>query len=328
MSDSKLITSIPDIIDLKERWLVEHWSQSLGVSTGRLRQCVRLVGSSVPKIAKFLKGGHRIAIEDRTGIVRLVGRITMLPDGFSIQVPYHPAKEGWLLKTTIDYRKRSSTAPITEQFSVSDTVKLSLHMSGFVHFSTAGQQPITSGYCDVLKKPKGLGLKAPDKISVFSGPLCGFVVQGLEQFKPLRNELAEIFRRNDLWFHPDYPSDSTAYHVEIFMLPLSRAAGAQDVGEKRIVAMQLPFAARFRFQHTLRIVELPGLWFALGVIVSPCYQDTTIDSGYKLASPGFGEEGNLKSSITAWYPRPKIVENEKMPSLDYVPPETASAPDA
>jgi hypothetical protein len=314
----KIITEVPDVLDLKERWLIEYWASELGVSIGRLKQCASIVGPKVSKIRTLLKDGHRIAIEDSEGAVRLVGRITMLDDGFSIQVPYHSAKNGWLLKTPIDYSQREGVVPLVEQFAVSDTVKLSLHMSGFVHFSTAGQQRIISGYCDILKKPKGLGFKAPDPIEVSSGPLCGIVVQGLSGFALIDNKPAEVFNRSDFWFNPAFPKDEGTYHIEIFMLNRNRAGNALNDDGKRTVTMQLPFWSKFRFPHTLRIVELPGLWFSLGLIVSPTTPDSTSSSGYKLNSPGFGEPGEPMHAITAWYPRP-VTFDEELPSLDYVP---------
>jgi hypothetical protein len=320
---SRLITEVPDVIDQKESWLVDYWATTLGVSSGRLKQCIALVGPKATKIRTLLEKGHRIALEDTTGTIRLIGRITMLSDGFSLLVPYYPAKEGCLFKTPIDYSSVIGVAPVTEIFTVSDTVKLSLHMTGFAHFSTAGAKPVISGYCEVLKKPKGIGLKAPQEIDVSSGPLCGFMVQGLEEFTPLGKETAEVFHREDLWYHPDYPGESGTYNVEIFMLPLSTAAGAQGDSGKRTVKLQLPFMGRIKFPHTLRIIELRGLSFALGVIISPSPRDSSIVSGYKLASPGVGEPGAQKYAITAWYPRPPMLKDHPMASLDFVRSEPA-----
>ena len=243
--------------------------------------------------------------------------------GFSLLCPYHPEKNGWLLKVPINYSIGESIGKIdnTEQFSVSDTVKLSLHMSGFVQFSRGAKKPIVSGYSEVLQKPKGVGVKSPVPVEVTTGPLCGFTAQGLEKFKPLTNEKAEVFLRNDLWYHPKYPPDSDAYHVEIFMLPIARANAADLVDGKRLAKMQLPFYARFKFPHTLRIIELPGLWFCLGVIICPQPMDDSIDSGYKLSSPSIGEPGQQKFAISAWYPRPPMLKDFPSTSLDYVPLE-------
>jgi hypothetical protein len=313
----RLITEIPDEIDATQQWHVEYWAQALGVSAQRIRQCIPLVGPRASNIRAFLAKGHRIALEDTSGTLRLVARITNLSDGFSLLVPYHPAKEGCLFKVPIDYACTRAVVAPSETYSVSDVVKLSLHMSGFVQFSTGGQKPIVSGYCNVLKRPKGIGLRAADLIEVTSGPLCGVMVQGLESFEPLGSNTAEIFNRGDLWFHPEFPEETGAYNIEIFMLPLDVLLSATMVDGKRTVNLELPFAGKVKFRHILRVIELPKLWFALGVIISPLPGDSTIDSGYKIASPGMFDPNGQAFAITGWFPRAEMLKDEEMKSLDF-----------
>ena len=88
-------------------------------------------------------------------------------------MPYHPAKNGWLYKAPDYYGRSEGFVPITEftHYTVSDSVKLSIHMNGFVQFSAAGGQPIISGFNQELQQAKGLGLKTYDPIIVTSGPL-------------------------------------------------------------------------------------------------------------------------------------------------------------
>jgi hypothetical protein len=328
MAKSQIISEIPDAIDANEHWLVEYWAKAFSVTAGRLKQCIALVGPHAKRIRSLLTDGHRIALEDKDGTCRLVGRITRLPSGgFSVQCPYHPEKSGWVFKAPVTYDIGESFKPIdnAEQFSVSDTVKLSLHMNGFVQFSSATGKKIVSGFCQDLQKPKGVGLKAPHQIEVTTGPLCGFSVQGLDRFRKLATETAEVFLREDLWYHPEYPADSDAYHVEMFMLPLWCANAAESVNGRRVLKKFLPFYAKFKFPHTLRVIEIPGDWYCLGIIVGPQPMDSTVTSGYKLNSPSVGEPGREKFAISAWYPRPSILKDHPSQSLDYVPSEPEHA---
>lgn len=325
MEKRSIITNIPDLIDVKQTWLVEYWANELGVTIAGLNACISHVGPSAGKIRSFLKKGYRIALEDKNGAVRLIARIKPLDDGFSLMCPYHTETKGWIVKTPINYAPGVSTVPISEseQFSVSDTVKLSLHMTGFVQFSSGTGNRIVSGYCDVLKAPKGVGLKSPDSVVVTSGPLCGINVRGLGGFQLLHEEKAEVFKREDLWYHPDFPSDSDVYLVEIFMLPIDAAKAAEQCEGKRLLKKFLPFNATFTFPHTLRIIELPNLWFCLGVIICPGPFSETITTGYTLSSPGMGEPGKQKYAISAWYPRPAMLSDLQSKSLDYFGPDEA-----
>ncbi|MEQ8785087.1 MAG: DUF3606 domain-containing protein [Pirellulaceae bacterium] len=143
------LASIPTSIDLAQEWLVEYWAVELGVSRGRLAQAVGIVGPEVAKLRKYLKDGHRIAVRDDSDVVRLVARITLEKDGFAASVPYHPAKKGWIWELPLDYSKFGEVpVPLSEakHYTVDDTVKLSMHMGGFVQFSRGGAKPIVSGY--------------------------------------------------------------------------------------------------------------------------------------------------------------------------------------
>ena len=103
----------------------------------------------------------RIAIKDEAGIVRRVTKIVQMKDGIAASVPYHSAKEGWLYKFTPEYDKPHFTAPLSEMvhYTASDRVKLSIHLNGFVQFSSGGKKPILSGYDPTTEQPKGIGLQ-------------------------------------------------------------------------------------------------------------------------------------------------------------------------
>ena len=158
---ASIIESLPATVDPSEGWLVDCWAAKLGVSPDGLRQALRAVGPQIGKVQRFLDDGFRIAIRDSSGDLRLAARLTTCNGGFGVSVPYHPAKNGWLYKAPYYYGRAKDSCGITEftHYTVSDSVKLSIHMNGFVQFSAAGGQPIISGFNQELQQAKGLGLK-------------------------------------------------------------------------------------------------------------------------------------------------------------------------
>lgn len=327
-----MLAPLPTNVDLTQEWNVRYFAEKFGVSRGRIAQAVGIVGPEAAKLKKYFDDGHRIVIRDESGVARQVARITVQSDGFGVSVPYHPAKEGWVMETPLNYERRDfelgeTFVPVREMkhYHVTDTVKLSFHASGFVQFSRGGQKPIVSGYNAELDQVRGAGMRAPGAIRVTSGPLFGIILQDLSAFEVHNGKHAEVFEQSDLWYHPEYPTRSDAYNLEAFMLPGDLREAAQPVAVKRMLTRRLPFYSRFEFSHELRVVELPGLTFILGLILSPAPSDPSITTGYKLGGPGCrGTDGEFKG-IAAWYPPPPFVAEtvaELNPtSLDYHPPE-------
>ena len=317
-----MIQTIPDAIDMSQDYFARYWAGELGVSRGRLEQAIGLVGNDSAKVRKLLEDGHRIAIRDRNGIGRQVVRICLQKDGFSALVPYHPAKRGWIYELPLDYSKRQFIVPMEDgkHYTVSDIVKLSFHMDGFVQFSTGGAQKIVSGYNPTLNLVKGAGLRAPDPVHVTTGPLFGVQVYGAEDFDECTTKPVEMFESADLWYRAgEATEDDTAYCVEVFMLPNGLLGAARSVGGNRMVRKRLPFTSRIWFEHDIRVIEMPHLPFFLGVIVSRLRADPDCVSGYKLGGPGCGGPGEMKKSITAQYPCPDMVAEFDPISLDYRP---------
>ncbi|WP_166831601.1 DUF3606 domain-containing protein [Thalassoroseus pseudoceratinae] len=317
-----MLESIPDIVDLSQNWLVNYWAGELGVSSEGLRHCVERVGPQVGRIQKCLSQGHRIAIQNEEGRTYLVARILLQSDGFAVSVPYHPEKQGLIIELPLDYSKDEFLVPLENStcYTVTDTVKLSFHMNGFVQFSRGGEKPIVSGYNSQLDVVKGAGLKAPDAVSVTTGPLLGIVIQGLEKFTRLNKKDAEVFKPTDMWHHPKFSTpEDTAYHLEVFMFPKSEISSSRTIDGRRILRKNLPFWSTLIFPFDLRVVELPNRPFFLGVILSHMRPDSTGLSGYKLCGPSCGGPSEQKKSIQAIYPRPPFAEEIDCISLDYHP---------
>jgi len=322
VTGKSILASIPTVLDFSQSWLMDYWAGELGVSSGRLEQVAAIVGHDVAKVKKFLSEGHRIAICDERGESHLVMRISLEKGGIAVSVPYHPSKKGWLVEMPLQYDKTQFMVPVSDmnQYTVEDTVKLSLHMDGFVQFSTGGKNPIISGYNQELGEIKGIGLLAPEEVRVTTGPLFGAVVQGLDQFELQRAKQAEVFNQDDLWHHPEFSTpEDRDFNIEVFMFPKSELRFVETIGNRRMLTRKLPFKSQLFFNHHLRVVELPHLPFFLGVIVSRMRTDNTIASGYKLSGPGCGEPNKVKKSIFAMYPRPEFVEDQPTRCLDYRP---------
>ena len=254
---------------------------------------------------------------------RLVARIGVMHDGFHISVPYHPALEGILCKMPLDYSKTSYVQPFDQMdcFKVDSRAKLSLHMNGFVQFSSSDTGKIISGFCQQLKEVKGVGLRAPTKVDVTTGPLCGVIVQGLHGFKKMSRKPTEVFGVNGLWHHPSFcsPAD-TAYNLEFFLLRKSEIQSASlTVDNKQLLRRHLPFKAMVKFPFELRVLELPHMPFFLGLIISHVSPDSTIVSGYKISGPGCFDQNGDPFGIFAGYPRPACCDEIVAESLNYEP---------
>jgi len=278
-----MIEEIPQTVDTSQAWLVEYWADKLGISTTALRLCVYRVGPKVRAIEKHLNEGIRIAIKEENGNVHLVARITAQADGFSFSVPYHSEKHGIICEFPVQYDKTDFIVPLSEMkcYSVSDTVKLSCHMDGFVQFSRGGKKPIVSGYNQELNLVKGAGLHAPVPVIVTSGPICGVIAQGLHGFRQRKKEKVELFESKDFWHHPKFsdPHD-TAYNLEVFMLSRPVANRSRIVDGNQIATLRLPFYSPIYFEFDIRIIELPHRPDVLGAILSRMTTDDSLDSGY------------------------------------------------
>jgi hypothetical protein len=325
-----MIEIIPSAIDLSRDYLVRYWVAELGVSQGRLEQAIGFVGNDSKKLRRFFDDGHRIAIRDASGVGRQVIRITMQDDGFGVQVPYHPAKNGWIYELPLDYAKTKFTVPLSagKHYTVSDVAKLSFHMNGFVQFSRGGGKPIVSGFNPNLNLIKGAGLRAPDPVRVSMGPLFGVQIYGIENFDQCTTKPVEMFELGELWYRAGEATENdTAFNVEVFMLPNDLLGAARAVNSKRMLRSKLPFKSQIWFEHDIRVVEMPRLPFFLGVIVSRIPADAGLSSGYKIMGPGCGGPGEAKKCIVAQYPCPEMVSTLNPTSLDYRLPEAGEEAD-
>jgi len=125
------------------------------------------------------RDGWRVIIEDG-GDFHAVCKIQPLSDGgYALIAPYHAAREGWLYKHEVDYRKYVNTVKLSDMqhFVASDRVKLSHHWDGFVQFSGENSQTIRSGRDPFTGEPKGLAImSAPIWKPIKDGPTFGIIL--------------------------------------------------------------------------------------------------------------------------------------------------------
>lgn len=317
------LADIPKTLTENDTWLLDYWAGELGVSRGRMVQAMRAVGTEIHRIRKFLKRGHTISFV-YDGVERLVARVTGLNDGLSIFVPYHPATQGLLLKSPLDYSKKMNLVPMSEMETrtVSDKIKLSMHMTGFVQFSTLNK-PIISGFNRELNQIKGVGLRAPANVQVATGPLCSVTVYDPSDFRENFGKLTEKFEQSDLWHNPLIPSHgSSTFHFEFFMFPNSLLPYTlPDDNNRRTFKSELPFNGRFAFQFHLRVIEIPYMPFFLGLIVTHHPDVESTPSGFTFGGPGCFDENGQAFGIIALYPPPCEFDLLEVESLDYRPTE-------
>jgi len=323
---TKIIADLPKTVDPAQSWLVDGWAARFGVSSDGVRQAINIVGRDSSKVRKHLNDGVRIAVRDSSGVLRLGARLTTCNGGFGISVPYHSAKNGWLYKSPYFYGRGEGETPLSEftHYTVNDHVKLSLHMEGFVQFSGAGGKPIISGFNKELQQAKGLGLKmhGPSPMLITTGPLFTVTLYGLQEFRPLGTNHAEIFEPSDFWHHPKFSGpEDTAYHLEFFMFPRSLLVHASiDQGNRLLKKEIETFKSKFRFQHEFRVIEFPGLDIFLGLMICrfPEFQG---ESGYMIAGPGTAGPGEEQMyGIGARYPCPDMIAEHNPTCLDLLPP--------
>jgi len=236
--------------------------------------------------------------------------------GFALAVPYHKEKRGHLAKHRLQYEYREFHSPLSEwvEYSASDKVKLSIHLTGFVQFSSATNTKIVSGIDPATNQPRGLGLLGPPIPPNFRGPLCGLVAWGLDDFEDFTSSSGEkvLFTDPDLYFRRCTPGNHNGVFVEFFLLPVMSWSGVRRRDGNLMLDMVFPdFDAAFGVV-SLRILPLPGQPFILGVTTSRIKVGFDSSSGFQLNSPSANGEALMASY-------PCAIDGRSSPSMDYRP---------
>ncbi len=248
--------------------------------------------------------------------------------------PYHAAKEGWLYKHKVDYRKEEMSLEISDMqhFIASDRVKLSHHWDGFVQFSGVNPQKIMSGLDAETGEPKGLAImSAPMWKPITSGPTFGILVWGPTDFKQVTDtrETDVVFHSNEIYYERSAPYHFNAYHVEGWVFSASMWDGVRGSGNDLRLSMSFPNkhrAARAYLEFRVLPIPTDDTDLFLGVRVTRTQVNFPSPSGFVMGGPSDLRVGaHVAETIKAAYPKDAEVAHLEAESLDYVPDELGTS---
>lgn len=249
-----------------------------------------------------------IAVSDARDRFDNLVRLALSRDGsFSVQAPYHPIKTGVLVKMrmpSVVTGVGKGLATIEEEYRADVPVKLSIHSSGFVQFSSAGAGRVRSGLSPAFAVPKGLGLhSAPITSPIETGPtwMAAFFDAGSCAHTTPRPGVHVLrFTKED--FFDREPHDWASSHVlmvEGFVFPAHVRRDAVYESTKGWV-LRRPYApSKPEWIVDFRIVDLPSPVAVLGILVSRSHMPLHSRVGYTLQGP---RDLTGQFEIAAFYP--------------------------
>jgi hypothetical protein len=262
----------------------------------------------------------RVCIRDPNGVLRKITKIVPYTGdrGFAAMVPYHSAKQGFLLKHSVRYDHPVGLVPAKTAipFTATDRVKLSIHLNGFVQFSGEDSNRIISGRDAMTGEPKGIGIVFDHSIDdIRSGPLFSITLWGIDDFaeQSILNKSCLEFTADDVYADRRLLccGDKVAHILEFFILPNSILRRERRFGTRGdYVRLELPRSdTLLRYRHDLRVIDLPGQNHFLGCLVSRITIDEPSPSGYQMSGPSFAPPGSDDFvTIRAFYPPPDLGE--------------------
>jgi hypothetical protein len=280
-----------------------------------------------------LKGNHQWTIAIRPAIGEKPRKITKVAslagDGFSILVPHHKAKTGYLFKHPVN---PDSGAPrfvawdTAVAFTPRDSVKLSYHMDGFAEFSGNGPNQIGSSRDIVSEEVTGLGLfSAPLSRPIFSGPTVAITVHGIDQF-----ELAEehdqtlVFEPSDFYWRNCSPEDANAWMLAVYAFPRSvRTPIRVDQNRSTIAVTLEPLNGPIASVVQLAALSFSQEKFLLGLCVNRLNGRFQSISGWVLYGPGNYSQDRRGHVLMGIYPRTEIpIAGERAPQSKSSPADS------
>jgi hypothetical protein len=257
-----------------------------------------------------------IAIKDPNNPPVKVLRLSIARDGsYSVFSPYHPATSGLLFRRMFPEFLAGGRGwlelPRTV-YSVDVPVKLSLHSSGFVQFSSAGQKPIFSGHgriplmcarhappalpsadlcsdCVELLVSRGLGVNSQSLLTpIETGPTWLAPFFQLHECPPLgvqEKYPVLLFEDQDFFDRDEHDAISRhQYAVEGFVFPASLRKYA-TLGRHGWILEREYSPWRPEWDAVFRVIDLPTPVAFLGILVSRQHADPDGEGGYSLSSP-------------------------------------------
>ena len=268
----------------------------------------------------------KIAIREHEGTrARSITKIVGLGDGgFSVLMPYHQARSGFVGKIQFDPTIRGGSyfgrPEDLHMFSAADRVKLSYHGDGFVHFSGEIKGKIISGLDPTTEEPKGVGLKSnPLTKPICSGPTFCVQAWGLDDFDALEED------KTALVFDPDgfycLGVTATTYCYSLQWLVYRASDWFKMITQDLVVLLGGGVLGTVGFRaRDMKVVEMRELDVVLagfGVRFPACFQSV---SGWVLNGPAKRPKTGMGYGLTACYPKSAISLGRSVPSIDFSPP--------
>jgi len=255
-----------------------------------------------------------IAIRPATGkAAKTITKIASLGgDGFSVLVPCHKARSGFLFKHPV-----ISGRPIPHfvgwdaavAFSADDNAKLNYNMDGFVEFSGSRPDRITATKDLLSGETTGLGLYSlPLSRPSFGGPIITLRTFGLEQFQ--RSDGADgliIFEPGDFYYRNCAPENANTWDLVIYALPTGAAPPIRFDQRRSIIRASIePLNGPIASVVDLVGLELPDEKIFLGLCVNRFHIPLKSESGWLLSGPGDLGASGRGHVLMGIYPRTEL----------------------
>jgi hypothetical protein len=247
------------------------------------------------------------AVRKITKIIGLNGK------GFSVLMPYHKAKSGFLCKHRINLPPLGVTSFNWDEcvgFTAEDRAKLTYHIDGFAQFSSEVQGKIISGRDPKTGEPKGLGLYARSLISPpMSGPSVGVQVWGIEEFDKSDDEQdLLIFEPNDVYYRNSTPQVANSWTLGIYAFPIGVVPPLQFERSQGVMWYQPhPITAGVPGAVIkMKAIYLSAEKMYLGLYVERFVMNVPVQSGWTLNGPGNYTQYQSGDVLSATYPRHEI----------------------
>jgi hypothetical protein len=251
--------------------------------------------------------------------------------GFSVLVPYHKAKSGFLYKMPVDPKTDlgpgGHCVPYAEcvGFTARDRVKLSYHTDGFAQFSGETPGKIISGRDPVTGEPKGLGLfTRPLTSPIRTGPSVSVTIFGIDDFELVTGrDDPLIFEPSDFFYRGTTPEEANAWILSIYAFPIGvtppvRFRNGNPVLEAALEGLNPPWVSVVE----LKVVHLPAEKVFLGLILNRIKSSGGPKSGWYINGPGdwtMQQKGHVlmgsyPATITAVRGRGSLDRGMKLPA--------------
>ena len=253
-------------------------------------------------------------------VPRKVTKIVALTDGgFSLVMPYHKERSGYLCKMPVDPsqpRRHEIPWDQTMGFTVESRAKFSYHSDGFAQFSSEQQGDLISGRDPDTGAPKGLGLMThPLASPICSGPSVALQVWGINEFAPLDDPTdAMIFEPDEFYYRGCTPSDASGWVVSIYVFPAGvvppcRRAGRDFVLDIAFEGINGPLTSVVR----MKVARLPKNQVFLGVMANRAIVSVPSVAGWILSGPGDYTAQQKGHVLVGFYPREAIPVDSRPP---------------